>query len=197
MTNCIKCLPKKYHPNGTDTPTGIQVAGAVIPIILAFLIAGLEDQISESNPLVGRTFAMVVLIAGWWLAAPWPMFATSLTPCWLFPLTGVYEGSSVCSSYFNQTIMLILGAFLVDMCIEESGLGSRFGLHMLKLFGNQPVALLAGFCLVAWLLSSICNNTSMTMVNSSYYATHHAVWIRLTFRCDISSDAASFCVVHH
>ena len=68
------------------------------------------------------------------------------------------------SAYFNQTIMLILGAFLVDMCIEESGLGSRLGLNGLKAFGNRPVALLSGFCMVAWLMSSICNNTSMTMM---------------------------------
>ena len=68
------------------------------------------------------------------------------------------------SAYFNQTIMLILGAFLVDMCIEESGLGSRLGLNGLKAFGNRPVALLSGFCMVAWLMSSICTNTSTTMM---------------------------------
>ena len=99
-----------------------------------------------------------------WLAAPWPDIATSWSPVWLYPMAGVIPSSVAASKYMNNTIMLLIGAFLVDLCIEESGAGTRLGLIAIKRFGNRPLALLFGFMVVAWGLSMFCANVSVSMM---------------------------------
>ena len=60
--------------------------------------------------------------------------------------------------------MLLTGAFLVDLCIEESGLGTRIGLMAIQRFGNKPITLILGFMTIAWALSMFCSNTSVCMM---------------------------------
>ena len=64
----------------------------------------------------------------------------------------------------NNMIMLLIGAFLVDLCIEESGAGTRLGLHAINTAGNRPLSLLAGFMVVSWGLSMVCANVSVSMM---------------------------------
>lgn len=140
-------------PSYSRTPIFIFIAHLLTPQV-----------IDETNPKVGRCLAVVILVAGWWLAGPFPSFATSLSPLFLFPMAGISTSAALSEKYFSSSVPLILGAFLVDLCIEESGLGTRFGLVGLSLFGNKPVALILGIMVIAFTLSAFCLNTSVAMM---------------------------------
>ena len=141
-----------------------EIAGALGPVIAFAFIAGYHKAICHDNPLVAWCLGIIVLIGGWWLSAPWPKVATSFAPVWLFPLTGVLSTASAASSYINGTVMLLIGAFLVNSTIEESGVGNRAGLYLVGTFGSNPLSVLLGLNIFAYLLSFFAANLSSLMM---------------------------------
>jgi di/tricarboxylate transporter len=173
LFSCLQCmgasrvLPVDHLERVlNDKKVAADVAGALVPVLLCILVCALGDFIDGDNPLVGRTLGLTVLIAGWWLAAPWPEVATSWAPVWLFPLAGIISAGDAAGKYMNNVTMLLIGAFLVDLCVEESGAGTRLGLVVIKRFGKQPLALILGFMTVAGVLSMFIGNTAVCMMMS-------------------------------
>jgi len=147
--------------------------GTFLPVLLCIGLFCFNNQLDPDNPKVGKCMGVIVLISGWWMAAPIPTIAVSLSPVFLFPLTDILSGSQTAKSYFTYVQMLLIGAFLVDICIEESRLAERFGLRGLLLFAEssndtrglvRPSRMVFGFMAIAYILSLFIANTSVTMM---------------------------------
>jgi len=132
-----------------------------IQVLAPMLVAGivlLQGRNIDDKVSVSRCMAVIVLVAGWWLLAPFPDFGASIAPVFLFPLAGIMTTSEVASSYFNDTIFLMIGASLVNLCIDESGLAERVGLLGLRAFTSssgsiKPVIVILAFMLVSGSMS--------------------------------------------
>ena len=91
VLSCLSCASfSRLLPDDLVAPLRskkvvLDLAGVLIPVLFCIVICSCEGEIDPDNKLVGRTLGLVVLIAGWWLAAPWPDIATSWSPVWLFP----------------------------------------------------------------------------------------------------------------
>lgn len=143
--------------------------GTFIPVALCLVLVCLEKRIDHHNANVGRCMGIIVLLSGWWIAGPIPSIAVSLTPVVLFPFAGILSGAEVAKSYFSYVQMLLVGAFLVDLCIEESRLAERFGLKGLIFIAGskekvRPSRMVFGFMAMSYCLSLFIANTSVTMM---------------------------------
>ena len=154
--------------------TGPRLA-PVVPTWPPFKLAGLafgllcavgvgQIPLSDEHPKAG-TMLGVVLIVSWWIAEVAPLGITALLPIVLFGPCGVgLSTKAVAATYFNHITFLLLGAFLVDLAIENSNLHKRFALSIIVRFGSSARVLLAAFMVVAWVMSMFCLNTSTTMM---------------------------------
>jgi di/tricarboxylate transporter len=95
--------------------------------------------------------------------APAPVVA--LLPICIFSLLGIATLKATALAYFNHITFLYLGAMLVNVAIERSGLHRRFALKILLAIPSERAKYtLLAFMLVTALLSMICSNTATTIM---------------------------------
>lgn len=132
--------------------------------LLVFAIFLLFGNIDASNPKVGYTLAIAILMAIWWVTEAIPLAVTSLLPVVLFPLLGVMNGKAVSSTYFNHVIFLFIGGFIVAIAMQKWDLHKRIALKILMLTGISPARILLGFMLATAFLSMWISNTATCMM---------------------------------
>lgn len=135
----------------------------ILTPLLALCLVLFVDLV-PGQPAVTRTAAVALLMAVWWISGVVPLGATALLPIVLFPLAGVLSAGDVARQYFNDTIFLFLGGFLVALAMQCWDLHKRIALRILLIFGVRPRALLFGFMLPTFLLSMWISNTATTMM---------------------------------
>ncbi|MCA9710559.1 MAG: anion permease, partial [Myxococcales bacterium] len=116
------------------------------------------------DPAVGRTAAIAVLMATWWVLEVVPLYVTALLPLVLFPLAGVDTLPGVAVAYGNPTIFLFLGGFILALGLQRSGLHRRVALAIVATIGSRPGRLVLGFMLASALLSMWISNTAAVLV---------------------------------
>ncbi|MCB1140073.1 MAG: DASS family sodium-coupled anion symporter, partial [Leptospiraceae bacterium] len=116
---------------------------------------------SQSSMQAWQTLGFICLIAGLWVSEIIPLGASSLLPLIYFPLAGILDAKDLGESYFNSTIFLFLGGFLLAAAMEKWDLHKRIALGILSLTGNQVVA---GFMLASAFLSMWISNTATAMM---------------------------------
>ena len=142
-------------------PGGLRWLGLVLGPLLAlgawFWTGAGPDPLAQG----GRaTAAVTVLMASWWLTQAIPLAATALLPVLLFPLLGAGTPAEATAPYSRPLIFLFLGGFLLGLAIQRCGLHRRLALLVLVRMGTQPARLVAGFMLVAAVLSMWISNTA-------------------------------------
>jgi len=138
----------------------------LIVVIGAALFVGLllgYDPV-PGKPVVGRTLAVAVLMAFYWLTDALPMAATALIPVVAFPLMGVLNASEVAPLYINNILFLFIGGFLLATGMERWDLHRRIALRIIISAGNSPALLLFGFMFGSWVLSGWVSNTATTLM---------------------------------
>jgi sodium-dependent dicarboxylate transporter 2/3/5 len=124
--------------------------------------------VMELEPAAGKTAAIMVWMAIWWMTEALPLPATSLMPLVLFPLLGVFEGSSkevfqqAATPYANRFVFLLMGGFMIALAIERWGLHRRIALLTVWYVGVRPRRLVAGFMIATAGLSMWISNTATT-----------------------------------
>jgi sodium-dependent dicarboxylate transporter 2/3/5 len=82
--------------------------------------------------------------------------------------TGLVVGPAalgrVTEAYANPVAFLVLGAFMMVRAVEECRLSERLALGVLARIAGEPAAFVAGFMLVAGLLSMWMFNTAITLM---------------------------------
>ncbi len=146
-------------PGGTIARTVGLVLG---PVLFAVLLWGWGGP--PGQPLAGAMAAVAALMAVWWMTEAAPLAVTSLLPLVLYPLLGIADARKTPGHYFNEIIVLFLGAFLIALAMERWNLHRRIALHLIAFVGVTPGRVVAGFLLAAALLSMWISNTATALM---------------------------------
>lgn len=87
----------------------------------------------ESRAAVGT----VAWVAIWWVTAPIDYAVTAFLPVIINAFIPMAEMSKVIANYASETIMLLLGASILTVSWEETGLDRRIASSILRLIGNN------------------------------------------------------------
>lgn len=141
----------------------VRFAGLLLGPVAAFAMAFVVP-IAPDSPAASRVAAVGTWMAIWWICEAIPLGATALLPVVVLPLLGIMGPGAVASQYFNDTIFLFIGGFLVALSMERSGLHRRIALAILSKVGARPAALLLGFLVATAFLSMWISNTATAMM---------------------------------
>ncbi len=108
--------------------------------------------------------AVVALTVIWWVTEAVPIGISALLPVALFPLLGVLSAKQAAPAYFEDTVMLFLGAMLLALGLERWNLHRRIALAILARVGSSPQRLVLGFLIASVFLSLWLNNTAAALM---------------------------------
>lgn len=129
-------------------------------VFLALLLLDLDP----GNPAPTRMAAVAGLMAVWWLTEAIPLFATALLPLVLFPLLGIESGRVTAPVYFNSTIVLFIGGFIIALTMERWNLHRRIALNIIHAIGGGPARIVLGFMVAGAFLSMWISNTATAVM---------------------------------
>lgn len=136
--------------------------GLLIAIVFFFLL--IFFPLIPSKPSVSNMFAVIVFMAFLWLTEALPIGITSLLPLVLFPFLQIAKSNETAINYFNSTIFLFLGGFIISIAIEKVGLHRRIAFSLLKILGRSKDGILLALAVSPWLLSMFISNTATALI---------------------------------
>lgn len=139
-----------------------QMAGLILGPILFFLV--LLFDFVPGKPVVTRMAAIALLMAVWWVTEAIPLAATAILPMILYPLLGILKGKATAPIYFNSTIFLFIGGFMIALTMEKWNLHKRLALLTIRTIGGGPSRIILGFMVASAFLSAWMSNTATTIM---------------------------------
>ncbi len=136
--------------------------GFFLGIILFFVV--LQLDFGGAAWQIKYMAAISVITAVWWITEALPLAVTSLLPFVLMPLFGIMKSNDAAAEYFNSTIMIYLGGFLIALAMERWNLHKRISLAIIKVIGTKPERIILGFMLSSMLLSMFISNTATAVM---------------------------------
>lgn len=121
-------------------------------------------QIFPDSPSASLMFSIVILMGTLWLTEALPLGITALLPLILFPLLHLETAQKVSQNYFNSTIFLFLGGFIISIAIESTGLHKRVAFGLLSILGTTKYAIFSAFMLSSFTLSMFISNTATALI---------------------------------
>ncbi|MFN2423600.1 MAG: SLC13 family permease, partial [Cryomorphaceae bacterium] len=126
-------------------------------ILLAFTALPFSPA---QNAAIGTAAWMVA----WWSTQVLPIGVTSLLPLILFPAFGVVEIGDTALNYAHPVIFLFLGGFVLGLAIEKWDIHKRLALNILRVSGERPTQVIAGFMAATAFLSMWISNTAAAVM---------------------------------
>jgi len=127
---------KEFNPPSHKNIFFIILSFSIISIIFTASYYGitLEGLSPEGQVMIGILLMAAVL----WITEPIPLAATGLLIMILQPLLHVLPPDDVFSSFGNQAVFFLIGAFIIAGAIEKHGLHRRIALKFLSQFEKSP-----------------------------------------------------------
>ena len=110
-------------------------------ILLAFLVVVVSYffPTPEGLPHSGQVMIGILLMAAiLWITEAIPLAVTGLLIMIMQPLLGIIPSAEVFSSFGNQAVFFLIGAFILAGAIEKHGLHRRIALKFLRNFEKSP-----------------------------------------------------------
>jgi sodium-dependent dicarboxylate transporter 2/3/5 len=98
---------------------------------------------------------ILVMAAILWITEPIPLPVTGLLIMIMQPLLGIIPAKDVFSSFGNQAVFFLIGAFILAAAIEKHGLHRRIALRFLTFFEKSPRSFTFGIITSCALLSFV------------------------------------------
>lgn len=109
---------------------------------------------AKANAAVGTVCWMSL----WWLLGPVDLAVTAFIPIVLNAFFEMMSMTSLLSNYSSETIMLLLGASILTVSWEETGLDKRIAARLLSLVGaNLRIQIILWFLISAFLSAVLPN----------------------------------------
>lgn len=100
----------------------------------------------------------ILWMAAWWIFAPVDFAVTAFLPIALNALIGMAKMSDVIQNYASETILLLLGASILTVSWEETGLDKRIAARFLSLIGGSVRSQICFWYLLSASLSAVLPN---------------------------------------
>ncbi len=140
-----------------------QKTGLILGPVL-FLIVLLFFSFDPGKPVLTSMAAVAILMAIWWITDAIPLFATALLPLLFYPLLGIMKSNATASIYFNSTIFLFIGGFMIALTMEKWNLHRRIALLIIRFIGGGPRKIVLGFMIASAFLSMWISNTATAIM---------------------------------
>lgn len=133
----------------------------IINLLIGPLLFALSFLLPESVFVsVGAKAAVgtVAWMAYWWITAPVDFAVTAFLPIAVNALVKMTDMSDVISNYASETILLLLGASILTVSWEKTGLDKRIAAKCLSVIGSNLRLQIVFWFLLSAALSSILPN---------------------------------------
>lgn len=100
----------------------------------------------------------IAWMAFWWITGPVDYAVTAFLPIALNALFQMTDMNSVISNYASETILLLLGASIITVSWEETGLDKRIAARFLGLIGDKLRSQIIFWFILSAALSSVLPN---------------------------------------
>ncbi len=110
-------------------------------IVFAFSVVALIYFLPAPEGLSynGKIMIGILLMGGiLWVTEPIPLAVTGLLIIIIQPMLGVMPAKDVFSSFGNQAVFFLIGAFILAAALEKHGLHKRIALKLLSYFEKSP-----------------------------------------------------------
>lgn len=109
------------------------IFGPLIYLLCLFFIPDSVFTTAESRSAIG----VVAWMAFWWVTAPIDYAVTAFIPIAVNAVVQMTDMSAVIANYASETTMLLLGASILAVSWEETGLDKRIAMRFLMLVGDN------------------------------------------------------------
>jgi len=127
-------------------------------IIVSFMVIVLFYFLPTPDGLRpdGKMMIGILLMGGvLWIAEPIPLAVTGLLIMIIQPILGIMPAGDVFSSFGNQAVFFLIGAFILAGALEKHGLHKRIALKFLGYFEKKPKMFTFGIMISCAFLSFI------------------------------------------
>lgn len=130
------------------------IIGPLLLILCSFCLPQSIFPSQASRSAIGT----VAWMAFWWVSAPVDYAVTAFLPIAVNACVPMTEMSSVIANYASETILLLLGASILTVSWEKTGLDRRIAIRFLNLIGSKLKHQIIFWFLLSALLSSVLPN---------------------------------------
>jgi len=137
---------------------GISNYKNIISIIIAFLVLAIFYILPSPEGLTHSGQVMIgilIMAAILWITEPIPLAVTGLLIMIIQPLLQLITPDEVFSSFGNQAVFFLIGAFILAGAVEKHGLHRRIALRFLSYFEKSPRLFTLGIMISCALLSFV------------------------------------------
>ena len=131
------------------------LVGPVLLLLFIFLLPDSVFTTTASKAAIGS----VAWMAYWWVTGPVDYAVTAFLPIALNALLQIADMKEVISNYASETILLLLGASILTVSWEKTGLDKRIAAVFLRLVGSNLRMQLVFWFILSALLSSVLPNS--------------------------------------
>lgn len=130
------------------------LAGPVLFALCCFVLPENVFASFESRAAVGT----VAWMAFWWVTGPVDYAVTAFLPIAINAVFGMTDMSGVIANYASETILLLLGASILTVSWEKTGLDRRIASAFLSIMGDNMRVQLVFWFILSVFLSAILPN---------------------------------------
>lgn len=130
------------------------ILGPVLFLLCAFFLPSGLFETFASRAAIGT----VAWMAFWWITGPVDYAVTGFLPIAINALFQLVDMSAIISNYASETILLLLGASIITVSWEETGLDKRIAARFLGFIGESLRNQIVFWFILAAALSSVLPN---------------------------------------
>ena len=130
------------------------IRGPALLVLFIFILPSSVFDAFSSRAAIGT----VAWMAYWWVTGPVDYAVTAFLPIALNALLQITDMTAVISNYASETIMLLLGASILTVSWEKTGLDKRIAAVFLKLVGSNFRTQLIFWFMLSMALSAVLPN---------------------------------------
>ena len=135
-----------------------RIVNLIIGPVLFVLSLTLLPQSIFSEVASRAAIGTVAWMAYWWITAPVDFAVTAFLPIAVNAVVQMADMSAVISNYASETIMLLLGASILTVSWEKTGLDKRIAAKCLSLIGSNLRLQIVFWFFLSFTLSSVLPN---------------------------------------